>query len=196
MALPRRALVLLCLLALGLGAAACGQEGDESIQGVGTPGEAFREGLEEELDGVAYNVFITRQLNPSIPPDQAFYKGPDPGEGKTIYGLFLRACNPGTEPERPRPLEAFTIKDSQGNEYKPKPLPRDNDFAYNPRVLNPNECIPAAGSVAAQQSASGAMLLFELPLQTLENRPLELEIEGAYDVLRSERGRLAFELDI
>jgi len=196
MAPASRVPIALCLIVLALGAGACGKEGDESIQGVGTPGEAFREGLAEEMGGLTYNVFITRQLNPSITPDQAFYKGPQPGRGKTLFGLFMKVCNEEKEPATPRPLESFQIKDSQGKVFKPEPLPRDNDFAYHPRTLLPNECIPASGSVAEQQSAGGAMLLFELPLQNLENRPLELEIEGEYNVLRGERDHLAFELDL
>ena len=41
--MKRAAVLVLCLLGLGL--SACGKENDESIQGVGTPGEAFREAL-------------------------------------------------------------------------------------------------------------------------------------------------------
>ena len=195
MAVSRRVLVLLCLLALSLGASACGKENDESIQGTGTPGEAFREGLAEKLDGLEYNVFITRQLNPSITPDQAFYKGPDPGKGKTLYGMFVQVCNHEKEAARSVPAEKFVITDSREQEFVPKPLDRENDFAYNQRTLQPNECIPAAGSVAQQQSAAGAMLLYEFPVEALENRPLELELEGAYNLMRGERDKLDFELD-
>ena len=42
----------------------------------------------------------------------------------------------------------------------------------------PNECIPEAGSVAQLGPTAGSMLLFRLPLENTENRPLELEIEG------------------
>lgn len=195
MARPRRLALLLCLLALSLGASACGKEGDESIQGTGTPGEAFREGLAEKLDGLEYNIFITRQLNPAITPDQAFYKGPEPGKDKTLYGMFVQVCNHEKEAERSVAAEKFVLKDSMGVEFTPKPLPRENDFAYNQRTLQPNECIPAAGSVAQQQSAAGAMLLYELPVENLENRPIELEIEGSYNLMRGERDKLDFELD-
>lgn len=196
MDLGRRALLLLFVLVLSLGAGACGQEGDESIQGTGTPGEAFREGLSEPLDGLEYNVFITRQLNTAITPDQAFYKGPPPGKGKVFLGMFMEVCNHEKEAARSRPPDSFVVVDSQKNEFKPMPLPRENDFAYNERALQPNECMPAAGSVAQQQSASGVMLMYEVPLSSLENRPLEVEIEGAYDALKGERERLGFELDI
>ncbi len=200
MAVPRRVLVLLCLLALSLGASACGEESEAekseaSIKGTGTPGEAFREGLAEELDGLEYNVFITRQLNPAITPDQAFYKGPEPGKDKTLYGIFVQVCNHEKEAARSVPAEKFILRDSQEEEFLPKPLSRENDFAYNQRTLQPNECIPADGSVAQQTSAAGALLLYELPVETIENRPLKLEIEGSYNLMHGKHGKLDFELD-
>lgn len=195
MARPRCVPVLLCLLVLSLGASACGKEGDESIQGTGTPGEAFREGLAEKLDGLEYTVYITRQLNPAITPDQAFYKGPEPAKDKTLYGVFVQVCNHEKEAERSVPAEKFVLKDSRGVEFVPKTLSSENDFAYNQRTLQPNECIPAEGSVAHQQSAAGAMLLYEIPLENLENRPIELEIEGSYNLFRGEYDKLDYELD-
>jgi hypothetical protein len=195
MALPRRPLLLLCALALGLGAAGCGQENDESIQGTGTPGEAFREGLAEKMNGLTYNVFITRQLNTKIPPDSAFYRGPDPGKEDTLYGMFVQVCNEEKKGAEAVAAEKFIISDSLGKEFRPLPLPPDNAFAYRARRVNPKECIPQAGSVAQQNSAAGALLVYKIPIENLENRPLELEIEGGFDVRRGEPDKLRFELD-
>jgi len=195
MALPRRPLLLMCLLALVFGASACGKENDESIQGVGTPGEAFREGLAEEMNGLTYNVFLTRQLNTKIAPDSAFYRGPEPKKGETLYGMFVQVCNEEKEAAKAVDAEKFVIKDSQENEFRPIPLPDSNAFAYKAREVNPKECIPQAGSVAQQNSAAGALLVYKIPVEDLENRPLELEIEGAFDVQRGERDKLRYELD-
>ena len=63
-------------------------------------------------------------------------------------------------------------------------------FAYHAGELDPNECFPEAGSVAQLGPTSGSMLLFRLPLQNTEYRPLELEIQGEGDE------HLTFELDI
>ena len=195
--MKRAAVLALCLLGLAL--SACGKENDESIQGVGTPGEAFREGLAEKMGGLTYNVFITRQLNTKIPPDEAFYRGPDPGRKDTLYGVFVQVCNESKQDENP-PVEAvrperFIIKDARGNEFRPLPLPKDNAFAYKARMVNPQECIPQAGSVSQQNSAAGALLVYKIPILNLENRPLSLEIEGKFNIQRNERDRLRYELD-
>jgi hypothetical protein len=157
-----------CAALAALALAGCGQEKEP-----GTKSPA-REGLAIPLAGVDYNVFITRELNLRVPPDSAYYKGPAAGKGQTLYGIFLQACNHGAQPRRT--ASQFTVLDSQGNSFAPTPLPRDNAFAYQPRTLAPDQCVPVAGSVAQLGPTAGAMLLFRLPLANTENRPLELEI--------------------
>jgi hypothetical protein len=138
--------------------------------------EPAREGLALELEGVEYNVFITRQLNQRITPDKAYFDGPEPKKGETLYGVFIQVCNRSNDTHQT--ADTFTIKDNQGNEFEPEELPADNAFAYHPGELGPDECIPEAGSVAQLGPTSGAMLLFRLPLKNTEYRPLELEIHG------------------
>ena len=187
--MPRLALVLLSLAVLSVLAGACGTADEEP--GIDHPA---REGLAVDLGGVEYNVFITRQLNPGITPDKAYLdEGTDAEQGETLYGVFLQACNPAKEDGESvatRPVDAFKIVDSQGNEFEPEELPEDNEFAYAPRELLPKECIPEVGSVAQLGPTAGSMLLFRLPLENTEYRPLELELEGDGDE------HLAFELDI
>jgi hypothetical protein len=182
MPLLARVTLLACLVALAAGAGACG---NDEKQGVDEPA---REGLALPLDGVDYNVFITRQLNQKIPADDAFYEGPEPDPDETLYGVFLQACNNSDEARQT--VDNFKVVDNQGNEFEPEELPEENKFAYAPADLNPQECIPEAGSVAQLGPSAGAMLLFRLPLQTTENRPLELELQGEGDE------HLTFELDI
>jgi hypothetical protein len=168
------------VLAACVGPAACGDE---------EPGvdEPAREGLALELDGVDYNVFITRQLNPRVPPDGAYVSEEAPA-GETLYGVFIQVCNNSEEPHET--VADFVVKDNQENEFEPEELPEDNAFAYAAQTLDPKECIPQAGSVAQLGPSAGSMLLFQLPLDATENRPLELEMEA-------ESGEtLVFELDI
>ena len=177
----RRLALISCVVALAAGAAACGDE---------EPGvdEPAREGLALPLDGVDYNVFLTRQLNPAITADIAFFEGPEAEPGETLYGVFIQVCNHSDEPRET--VEEFKITDSVGTEFEPEELPLENQFAYHPQELDPKQCIPRAGSVAQQGTTGGAMLLFRLPLENTENRPLELEIQGEGDET------LRYELDL
>jgi hypothetical protein len=179
---PRRLTLAACVLALAapVGLAACGDE---------EPGvdEPAREGLALELDGLDYNVFITRQLNPRITPDKAYITEEAPA-GESLWGVFIQVCNTSDEPHES--VSEFIVKDNQENTFEPEELPEDNAFAYVPRTLQPDECIPEAGSVAQLGPTEGAMLLFQLPLQNTENRPLELEIEA------DDGDKLTYELDL
>jgi hypothetical protein len=181
--MPRRLLMLLCLAALAAGPAACGNKDEE--QGVDEPA---REGLALDLDGVDYNVFITRQLNTKVPPDDAYFDGPEAERDETLYGVFIQVCNHSKETHET--ADRFSITDNQGNEFEPEELPEDNQFAYNASELLPDECIPEEGSVAQLGPSAGSMLLFRLPLENTEYRPLELEIQGEGE------DHLTFELDI
>jgi hypothetical protein len=182
--MPRLVLMLLCLAAMAAGLSACGTKDEE--QGVDEPA---REGLALEFEGVDYNVFITRQLNPRIPPDDAYVEeGTEAEEGETLYGVFLQACNNSDEAHET--VEEFKIIDNQGNEFEPEELPEDNKFAYHSRELLPHECIPEIGGVAQLGPTAGSMLLFRLPLENTEYRPLELEILGEGEE------HITFELDI
>ena len=185
---PRAPLAVACLVLLA--AAGCGVENK-----AGQPGhEPAREGLSIPLGGVNYNVFITRELNVNIPPDQAYYDGPPARRGEVLYGVFLQACNQGDRPVRT--ARRFHIVDSQGNEFEPVELPESNAFAYNPTTLQPKQCQPQAGSVAQLGPTAGSMLLFRLPLPVTENRPLELEIRGPYDYATGKRESKHIELDL
>jgi hypothetical protein len=179
--LLRRLALVACVLGLSVGVAACG----EDEQGVDEPA---REGLALDLDGVDYNVFITRQLNPAIPPDDTYYTGPEPAPDENLYGVFIQACNNSNE--RRRTADRFTVVDNQGNEFEPEQADASSVIAYEPGELDSKECIPEAGSLAQLGPEAASMLLFRLPLKTTENRPLELEIHGEGDE------KLTVELDL
>jgi hypothetical protein len=179
--LLRRLALVACVLGLSIGVAACG---DDEL-GVDEPAS---EGLALDLDGVDYNVFITRQLNPAIPPDNTYYTGPEPSPDENLYGVFIQACNNSNE--RRRTTDSFTVVDNQGNKFEPEQDQAGSVIAYEPKELGSKECIPEAGSLAQLGPEAASMLLFRLPLQTTENRPLELEIEGEGDE------KLTFELDL
>ena len=176
--MPRRLVMLLCLAVLAAVAGACGEADVE--QGVEEPA---REGLAIDMGGIDYNVFITRQLNLSLPEDRTYYDGPPAPAGSALYGVFIQVCNPDEKGDAKTPVDDFIVRDTQGDEFEPIELPEDNHFAYNPVPLGPKQCIPASGSVAQLGPTAGAMLLFEFPQAATENRPLELEIgEGEHKI--------------
>lgn len=186
----RRSAAYSLLLAAALSVGTCG-----SSEEMGRPGkEPAQEGRALELDGVEYNVFITRQLNTNITPDQAYYRGPQPPKSQTLYGVFIQACNRTEKPQQS--ARKFKVVDNQGNEFEPTELSTTNDFAYHATRLKPDECIPESGSVAQLGPTAGSMLLFKLPITITENRPLELEIAGGFDALQAKRDTLTFELDL
>ena len=182
----RSALLACVLAALAVVASGCTREAEE--------GEPKREGLSAEVAGVKYNVFITRQINQHLASDRGFYRGPEPKPGFTYYGVFIKVCNETEGFKRPIEADEFHVKDSQGREYEPIELEPDNVFAYRARRLSRAACVPEAGSPPATGPTGGALLLFEFPVQTLENRPLELEIEATDE--KGELEKQAIELDL
>jgi hypothetical protein len=179
---------LMCVLVLA--GAGCGENPREN--------NASREGLPERVGKIDYNVYITRELNLRDVEDSGYYKGPEAPPGFALYGVFLTACNPAVSASSPNiePASAFTVVDTQGNRFKPLTLPEDNIWAYHARPLKHQACVPKAGSLPAAGPTSGSLLIFKLPLTTLENRPLDLEIVSPPDPStgKSETGRI--ELDI
>jgi hypothetical protein len=180
-----------CALAVAacLALAACGKPSEEA--GIEEPA---REGLAIPIGGAFYNVFLTRQLNLETVPDRDYYDGEAPPRDATLYGVFLQACNSGEEPVET--AESFKVVDNQGNEFEPLELPEDNAFAYHPTTLDPDQCIPEVGSVAQQGPTAASMLLFEIPLNITENRPLELEVQAPFDPDSGKRETRKFELDL
>jgi hypothetical protein len=186
----RRTTAAVCALAL---LAAFGMSACESGQKKAREG-AEAEGLGFHVGNVTYNVFITRELNPRIVEDKAYYRGPEPPRGQLMYGIFMQACNKTKQPQQT--AGRFFVTDNQGHVFRPTPLPRTNDFAYQQQTLPPGRCEPETGSVAQLGPTAGSMLLFKFPLQDTENRPLELHVLGPFDSAKGTREHKRVELDL
>lgn len=184
----RLSLAAVALSALAL--AACGNKEEPEELGRHEPA---REGLAVEMGGLTYNVFITRQLNPEIQPDKDYYQGDEPAPEKTLYGVFLQVCNHGDQPRQA--ADEFKVVDTLGNEFYPRTQPKENVFAYHAGEVQAKNCLPEKNSPASDAPIAGAMLLFEFPLETAENRPLELEVKEPFGG-GGERETIKFELDI
>ena len=147
-------------------------------------GEPLREGLAVQVGGIEYTVFITRELNPSLPDDRGYWQGEEAKPGFALYGVFLQACNRSDDDddlpdETYDATDDFTVVDTQGNKYEPLPTDDDNVFHYHGGPVEPGACIPQTGSLAQQGPTTGAMVPFLFPLEAGENRPLELQIHSA-----------------
>jgi len=189
-----RALVLLPALTLAaVGVAACGESGDERAF---IPGEAAREGIAVPLEGVDYEIFITRQLNLADAEDKQYYQGRPALPGRALYGVFLQACAHEDAKDRPVASSRMRVLDIRGKEYRPLPTGRGNVFAYKPGPLRPGQCEPNAASATSYGPTGGSMVLFQIPVADTENRPFELEIEGRPPAPRKPPRVARFELDL
>jgi hypothetical protein len=74
------------------------------------------------------------------------------------------------------PVNNFRIIDTENKQYNPTHLPATNVFAYRPRPLSAKQCVPTPGSAPATGPIGGSLLLFKLPVSSIDNRPLDLEI--------------------
>lgn len=185
----RPAAALLALAASLALLAGCGQNLGED------PAEPRREGLALELEGATYNIVLTRQLNPEDVEDESYTEGLGSAPPESAYfGVFLEACNVSDDPLAT--ASSFLVEDTQGNEFEPLEPVGENPFAYRPETILPGDCIPAEGSVASEGPTAGAVLVFEIPIESTENRPLELKVQDGYDFAAGEPYELIFELDI
>lgn len=123
-----------------------------------------------------YEAVLARILNPYIRPDQQLVSGLQPDEGKIWFGVFLRVCNESDETQTPS--GNLALVDAFGKRLEPYELPPHNAFAYDPRPVAPDSCLPPEGSAPVRVS-DGALVLFETSSDFLGNFPLALEVTGA-----------------
>jgi hypothetical protein len=92
---------------------------------------------------------------------------------RVLYGVFLGVTN-----ETARPLRMasdITLRDVYNREYRPVPLPRDNEFAYRAGAMAPQTHRPAPSSPAGRYlDADGLLLAFRIPRSAYEAGSLEL----------------------
>jgi hypothetical protein len=150
--------------------AGCGEEeGSEALESV--------EGEPLHLDGLIYNVAITRFMNPNEISDQEYLVGQPPEPpGKTYLGVFLLITN--EEDEDLQSADGYLVTDASGRQYEP--LPSESPYALEIGATVPaDDSLPEADTTAAEGPIQGSMLLFLVDDDVSEERPLELEIEAS-----------------
>jgi hypothetical protein len=174
----RRPLALLALLLASGGLAACGNHHDEDAPVQRIENEGFYLSLGE----LKYQVQTSRQLNPNDIQDRSLLRGIPAAQQKLSpqqvwFGVFLQVENESDEPLQPS--GDIEIVDTQEDVFEPVTLEDSNLFAYRPDApIPPGQILPIKDTPAYDTAIRGAMLLFKLDLDALDNRPLELKIEG------------------
>jgi hypothetical protein len=144
--------------------------------GADTSSLKVEEGEPVSLNGLSYNVSISRLLNPADPEDSAYLQGQKPlPDTKQWFGVFMQVHNSsGTPQQIPTDL---VIRDTQGDEFHP--VSSTSDFALQlGSTIQPGDQLPDPESPAANGPIQGAMVLFLIDQAAFENRPLTLEIPG------------------
>jgi hypothetical protein len=171
MTTPRRLLqpllAALALAALALAVSACGYESHE---------KEVVEGEPVEVGDLHYNVIFSRYLNPNDNEDSAYLVGQAPPAPETTYfGVFFEVQNE-THETQPLP-DKFTIEDSDHEVFES--LASESLFAFPlGGEVEEQEQIPVLDTAPEQGPIEGAVVLFLLPDDTSQNRPLILEIHG------------------
>jgi hypothetical protein len=191
-------IVLALALCAAVVAAGCGGD-DEELNVV--------EGEPLELGDLAYNVQITRFLNPDDAEDEGYLAGQErPDPGMAYLAVFLTIENDAGEAQDVP--YAFRVRDTQADPtatsgtgiYSPIPsasvyalqLPGQDQSAaggitpgevddLQPTKVPADGEIPIPDSTAAEGVIGGAMLLFLVDQEVAENRPLELSVPGEDD---------------
>ena len=175
-----RVFALFAVLAgLMIAVAGCGQSEEAAAN---SSSSATSEGTYLELDGLKYQVQMSRYLNPHDMEDAAYLRGLPSGlklgRDEIWFGVFMRVENDGDKVHRS--TGDFEITDTEHNTFRPVPLDATrNDFVYRPQTLEPGAIVPSANSIAGQGVIQGSLLLFKLKEADLQNRPLTLRIGPA-----------------
>lgn len=168
---------MLAALLVSGGLAACGKH-----QSTGPVRVAETEGIYLDVGDLKYQVQVSRQFNPADEQDEPFLIGIPEDErdlkpNEVWFGVLMRVQN--ETDEALRPAEDIQITDTQEDLFKPLTLGPENVFAYRPgEAIPPESVMPLPDSPAFDSASRGALVLFKLTLAALNNRPLELKIEG------------------
>ena len=143
--------------------------------------EAVTEGESEAVyvtnGELQYQVQISRQLNPADPGDRALLVGLPVDERKLgpddlWFGVWVRVWNGTDEPQKA--AKDFEIVDTKGEKFEPIELAPVNILAYRAGIVKANSQYPVPDSVPENLPTTGGVLVFKLPRQALDFRPLEL----------------------
>ncbi|MDA0170012.1 hypothetical protein OJ998_13020 [Solirubrobacter taibaiensis] len=164
-------LLTFAVLAAALVFAGCGDKHEYNLA-------AETEGEYVDVGNLVYQVQMSRFLNVGDREDVEYLEGLPAGEppltaDETWFGVWMRVKN-YTNETLPT-AENFVVVDTQGARFEPVEL--DNVFAYRPFNLGADQVYPLPDTAASSGPIQGSLILFRLTNDSLQNRPLKLEIE-------------------
>ena len=169
--------LVLALAILAAAVAGCGADHSRTV--------AETEGIYLNIDGLKYQIQMSRYMNPADVEDSEYLVGigeefADPAADETLFGVWVRVQNVSDE-ARPA-ADTWEIHDTQEQVYRPIPIDPDvNPFVFEPIEVPPNTVIPLPTSAAGQGPTQGQVLVFKLKTESLQNRPLELKFSNGTD---------------
>jgi hypothetical protein len=175
--LSRRLPILLSAVLVSVALSACGKH-----EAKGLVRTAETEGIYLDVSDLKYQVQVSRQINPHDAQDRPYLAGipadlqklaPD----QVWFGVFMRVQN--ETKQGLRPSDDIQITDTQDEVFKPVELSSINNYAYRANNVIPGEeTMPLLDTPGYDTPSRGALILFKLTLTALNNRPLELKLEG------------------
>jgi len=160
-------LATLALAALATSFSACGYSSDS---------RDVVEGEVVKLGDLKYQVVFSRFLNANDNEDSAYLVGqPAPSSGTSYFGVFLEVQNKSEETQTL--AKTASIEDVDHQTFEAIPSESLYAFPFGAEVES-QEPIPAPDSTPQQGPIEGSMVLFELPEEASQNRPLTLTIPG------------------
>jgi len=184
------AVALLCALALG----ACGDSHTKVTTGT-YAGESGANAPYLNLGPLIYEVQLSRELNPANSEDAGYLQGVPYGEGQLRageewFGVFMQVYNNTEVPHKAS--EDISISDTEGNVYHPVAVLPTNHYIYRAVTVPSKGLLPNADTTASFGPTQGALLLFKIKVESLNNRPLEVKIVNPENASES----VSAELDV
>jgi hypothetical protein len=190
---PRKPVTIGVAALTAIALAACGNADKKQTSGT-YAGEGGAAAPYLSVGPLAYQVQISRTLNPNDTEDSAFLQGLSPKQrelqpGEEWFGVFMQVYDEsGASHEDAREI---TIHDTEGNVYKPVEPNQYNLYAYRPGATVPSkDQLPLPSSTAASGAVNGLLLLYRLKLTSLENRPLTVKIVSPTDPTKTASAEL------
>ena len=189
--LRKLSLALPALLAV-LAVSACGDSHTRVSTGT-YAGESGKNAPYLDVGPLVYEVQLSRELNPYNSEDATYLQGLTPQQrklevGQEWFAVFMQVYN-NTSQEHPA-ASSFTITDTQENSYTPIPPSETNPFAYRAGMVPAKGQLPTPGTLADDDPAQGAVLLYKIQIVSLENRPLTIKIVDPTDPSQSASAEL------